>query len=164
MDVNYRYLQKKGDYSIVRYEGMYPLYLYITNDIDKAKDSFDFYKNISDLGSGNECKSLKLELNSILGFTILVSTKKDNCLGVLIYLKDIDKDEVYKTISHESVHCADAIFQYIGAYSQDYDNTDEPYAYLVEWCFSCAYDYIQCKRSNNSDNIKIDATDNREKK
>ena len=81
------------------------------------------------------------------GVTYAVRHRKKNIVGVLIILNSayLDKDRysyLVNTISHESVHAADMVFQYIGQFTEDFDSKNEPYAYLVGWIAGCIGDYL----------------------
>jgi hypothetical protein len=59
--------------------------------------------------------------------------KETGLCGAMIYTRE--KDIAYDVIAHEAVHAADAVFDYICAYSQSFQDGNEPYAYLVGWIF-----------------------------
>lgn len=49
MDINNRrYLNNKSG-NIVYYENLYPLYLYVTDNIEEALSTFNFYRTLKDL-------------------------------------------------------------------------------------------------------------------
>lgn len=39
------------------------------------------------------------------------------------------------TICHESIHATDIYYKLLGIIAQDYEDTNEPYAYLAEYIF-----------------------------
>lgn len=57
--------------------------------------------------------------------------------GCLVY---IGKKADIQTLCHESVHVADYIFESLGMCAQDYEQENEPYAYLVDFVFGKLYE------------------------
>ena len=71
------------------------------------------------------------------GCTTLARTRNKHEIPCVVITLDTamvsiaEWDELADTIAHESTHAADAIFDYIYASGQSYDNGNEPYAYLL---------------------------------
>lgn len=64
----------------------------------------------------------------------------DGWMSVFIIVDSTHKQFHPCVITHEAVHCANMIFQYIGHIPDA--NNDEPQAYLTEWIFEKAYNFI----------------------
>lgn len=47
---------------------------------------------------------------------------------------------------HESIHYADAVFEYLHMNGEGYDKGNEHYAYLVTWCFEQLEDFRNAER------------------
>lgn len=103
------------------------------------RDKFDGHNTISDLQTGNNPQDIGENLN-YGAITGLVMRHEDLQLGVLVAFQD--EDVSVKTIAHESVHVADAMFDWCGIYSQGFDESNEAYAYLVGWAAECIDDYL----------------------
>ena len=63
------------------------------------------------------------------------------CLIVLFRKPEIE------TIAHESVHFADYVCQELGITTQNFDESNEHYAYLVGWCAKCMDHFYKTVRS-----------------
>lgn len=50
------------------------------------------------------------------------------------------------TLAHESIHYADAVYDYLSMNAEGYNEGNEQYAYLVTWCVEQLEDFIECKR------------------
>ena len=68
------------------------------------------------------------------GSTMSVVSRETNDIGVVIIFWSKPK---ISTISHESVHACDYIFDELGMCTQSFEETNEPYAYLVGWVSGC---------------------------
>lgn len=62
--------------------------------------------------------------------------------GILIVLDDFH----CSTLAHESIHYADAVYDYLSMNAEGYNEGNEQYAYLVTWCVEQLEDFIECKR------------------
>lgn len=45
------------------------------------------------------------------------------------------------TLAHESIHYADAVYDYLSMNAEGYNEGNEQYAYLVTWCVEQLEDY-----------------------
>lgn len=122
------------------YKNLYPINLYVStmDNWGDVTDFFDFFANIKDLRNddpGNPTKA-----NQISAATYLVREKNTRTVGILILLEDFS----CSTLAHESVHYADAVYDYLNMYSVGYDEGNEQYAYLITWCVDCLVDFIEC--------------------
>ena len=161
MDINNRHYLNNKQGNIVYYENLYPLYLYVTDNIEEALSTFNFYRTLKDLKDGNIASTQpKINFDNTLGYTMLVSLKDGSGLGVLILINS-KKETVLETAAHESTHYTDAIFDYIGAYAQSFDESNEPYAYLLGWCYACISDFLNYRKEKSK---KINKTCKKKKK
>lgn len=120
---------------------IYPLDLFVCigETADKLNKKFKFYRTLDGCRSGdpNEEVVMDSRVPTITGCTTLARTKdKYNLPCVVITLNTdmvtgADWRSLVDTIAHESTHAADAIFDYIYALGQSFDNGNEPYAYLL---------------------------------
>ena len=113
------------------YQNLYPVNLYVTtlDDWEDACDFFDFFLTTK-------------ELSSVMGATFLVREKYSRAVGILIVLDDFH----CSTLAHESIHYADAVYDYLSMNAEGYNEGNEQYAYLVTWCVEQLEDFIECKR------------------
>lgn len=74
--------------------------------------------------------------------TTLVREKYSRAVGILIVLDDFH----CSTLAHESIHYADAVYDYSSMNTEGYNEGNEQYAYLVTWCVEQLEDFIECKR------------------
>lgn len=91
------------------YKNLYPINLYVStmDNWGDVTDFFDFFANIKDLRNddpGNPTKA-----NQISAATYLVREKNTRTVGILILLEDFS----CSTLAHESVHYADAVYDYL---------------------------------------------------
>lgn len=111
---------------------IYPRTIWITNDLDTALNKFTFVDSKCD-----EIKGIEEELRQNSGTdsinVVAVCSKETNELGVLVIFYDLDSSN--GTIAHECIHVADYIYDSISAYTQSYEDGNEPYAYLVGYIF-----------------------------
>lgn len=77
-----------------------------------------------------------------MGATLLVREKYSRAVGILIVLDDFH----CSTLAHESIHYADAVYDYLSMNAEGYNEGNEQYAYLVTWCVEQLEDFIECKR------------------
>lgn len=114
--------------------GLYPAYLWVSTleYFDKYKSRFYYYASIADMNNDNP--GTPASPTNKGGVTFVVIEKKTKKKGILILI-DVDikgiTDFDFDVVAHESVHGADAIYDFIGAYGEGYDRGNEPYAYLV---------------------------------
>lgn len=130
------------------YNGIYDPELWVATekDMNSIKKLFYAYKTIHDLNNDTDGEVIEIS-RPFGGVTYAVRHRKKNIVGILIILNSayLDKDRysyLVNTISHESVHAADMVFQYIGQFTEDFDSRNEPYAYLVGWIAGCVGDYL----------------------
>lgn len=120
---------------------IYPLDLFVCigETADKLNKKFRFYRSIDGCRSGDQNKEaiMDVQVPSMTGCTTLARTKdkyETPCVVITLNASMTSIagwDELADTIAHESTHAADAIFDYIYASGQSYDNGNEPYAYLL---------------------------------
>lgn len=122
------------------YKNLYPINLYIStlDNWEDVTDFFDFFANTKDLRNDDPGEVNKAK--QISGATYLVREKNTRAVGILILLDDFN----CSTLAHESVHYADAVYDYLKMYSVGYDEGNEQYAYLITWCVDCLVDFIEC--------------------
>lgn len=124
---------------IKRYNlGIYPMDLWVTttDEYPNIKNKFDFFRDIQDLREDAEPAN-PLDPSFGAAVTFIVREKKTRDKGLLVFINTHSADKIdwflFDTISHESVHVADAIYQFIGGNSEEFDRGNEPYAYLAGW-------------------------------
>jgi hypothetical protein len=110
---------------------IYPRLVWITigAPIDFIKERFNIVKPADE-----EYLKSNIHLSDFATGIKVVEIKTRN-QGILMIFRD--KKFGIGQIAHESVHIADYIFDEIGAYAQDFEDKNEPYAYLVEWIANC---------------------------
>lgn len=129
---------------------IYPMDLFVGTgeDIPYAEKHFLFYRSVEDLQNDCPIEDTAVKpLQSALGVTFIVRHKKSDIKGVLIllnmnYLKEGDYYLILDTVSHESSHAVDAVYQVINQNSDTYDNGNEPHAYLTGWFAGCIGSYL----------------------
>lgn len=134
------------------YKTLYPLTLFVctVDELNKLTKRFNGHDTIEELRASVNPKVIKIDASSYHGFTGLVQEKITGKYGILVCMED--EDVSINTIAHESVHVADAMFDYSGAVSQGFDDSNEPYAYLIGWVAGCISDYlIEIKRNKERD-------------
>jgi hypothetical protein len=111
------------------YQNLYPVNLYVTtlDDWEDACDFFDFFLTTKELRN-DEPERDRPKLSSVI--------------GILIVLDDFH----CSTLAHESIHYADAVYDYLSMNAEGYNEGNEQYAYLVTWCVEQLEDFIECKR------------------
>ena len=129
---------------------IYPMDLFVGTgeDIPYAEKHFLFYRSVEDLQNDYPIEDATIKpLQSASGVTFIVRHKKSDIKGVLIllnmnYLKEGDYYLILDTVSHESSHAVDAVYQVINQNSDTYDNGNEPHAYLTGWFAGCVGSYL----------------------
>lgn len=129
---------------------IYPMDLFVGTgeDIPYAEKHFLFYRSVEDLQNDCPIEDVTVKpLQSASGVTFIVRHKKLDIKGVLIllnmnYLKEGDYYLILDTVSHESSHAVDAVYQVINQNSDTYDNGNEPHAYLTGWFAGCIGSYL----------------------
>lgn len=102
---------------------------------------FDFFITTKELRNDEPERDCP-KLSSIMGATFLVREKYSRAVGILIVLDDFH----CSTLAHESIHYADAVYDYLSMNAEGYNEGNEQYAYLVTWCVEQLEDFIECKR------------------
>lgn len=124
------------------YKNLYPVNLYVStlDNWDDVCNFFDFFRTIKDLRNDYPTDVAKpVHINAA---TYLVREKNTRSVGILILLESED----CSTLAHESVHYADAVYDYLHMYTSGYDEGNEQYAYLITWCVDCLIDFITCTK------------------
>lgn len=129
---------------------VYPMDLFVgtEEDISYAERHFFFYRSVEDLQNNLSIEDAVIKpLQHISGVTFIVRHKKSDIKGLLIllnmsYLKEGDYTFILDTVSHESSHAVDAVYQLINQNSDTYDNGNEPHAYLTGWFAGCIGSYL----------------------
>lgn len=125
------------------YQNLYPVNLYVTALVGWAAACvfFDFFLTTKELRN-DEPERDRPKLSSVMGATFLVREKYSRAVGILIVLDDFH----CSTLAHESIHYADAVYDYLSMNAEGYNEGNEQYAYLVTWCVEQLEDFIECKR------------------
>lgn len=142
---------KKTKSNIAAYDpAIYPLILYVgtSDDAEDAKEMFKAYYTIDNMAEDRNAVELDDFDATTTGITSLVRRKDTGVCGILVLL-NIDK-HVHNTIPHESVHVADAIYEFCGIPSQNF-RENEGYAYLVGWIAGRMTDYTIIQKTKNND-------------
>ena len=124
------------------YKNLYPVNLYVStlDNWDDVYNFFDFFQTTKDLRNDDPTDVAKpVYINAA---TYLVREKNTRSVGILILLESED----CSTLAHESVHYADAVYDYLHMYTSGYDEGNEQYAYLITWCVDCLIDFITCTK------------------
>ena len=132
---------------IITYYNLYPFPLTVTStDYIKELDSkYVFYSSTTDFLNYTNSHSIRGIDPSISALTTLASEKDTNYKTIVIVLDiDIVKKDL-GVLAHESVHYADALFDTLGINGEGFEQGDEHYAYLVEWCFNRLFEYVEGK-------------------
>lgn len=138
-------MKKKSN--IVVYQNLYPINLTIGtfDDIQEINNKYVFYERIDDLLNYHNSSNNLIISQSTAAKTILASEKSTDYKTILIILDTELANKYLGILAHESVHYADAVFDYLGMNGEGYDSGDEHYAYLVEWCFDRLFEYVTRK-------------------
>jgi hypothetical protein len=116
---------------------IYPRVLWIV--FDEPLEFINKYFDIPECDSDSWHKD-----GGILAQCVPTMDKTDGRLGILVMFRG-KKTVSVSTIAHESVHVADYIFEEIGAYSQDFKERNEPYAFLVGYIADCIWGIVKSK-------------------
>ena len=137
------------------YRNLYPVNLYVStlDNWDDVYNFFDFFQTIKDLRNDDPTDIAKPVY--IEGATYLVREKNTRSVGVLILLAS----NRCPILAHESIHYADAVYDYLNMYSSGYDEGNEQYAYLITWCVECLEDFIECKKRERKTTRKMTKQD-----
>lgn len=129
--------------NILLFQNLYPINLYISDidNWDEITQFFDFFLTTKHLQNEDKCETPD-KPNNALGVTYLVAEKKSGIMGILIVLKS--KVEC-STLAHESIHYADAVYDFLRMNTEGYDEGNEQYAYLVTWCVDQLEEYLRWK-------------------
>lgn len=104
------------------YQNLYPVNLYVTtlDDWEDACDFFDFFLTTKELRN-DESERDRPKLSSIMGATFLVREKYSRAVGISIVLDDLH----CSTLAHESIHYADAVYDYLSMNAEGYNEGNE---------------------------------------
>lgn len=116
---------------------IYPATVWITtvDKFDFYKNKFDFYSTVKEMMSKKDPGTPVLSHDSA-AITYAVRDKKYGNKGILIFLnaETLYLDFLsFDSAAHESVHAADIVWAIIGGITESYDESNEPYAYMVGW-------------------------------
>ena len=125
------------------YPNLYPVDLHVTTVCvwDVGWGFCYFFLTTKELRN-DEPERDRPKLSSVMGATFLVREKYSRAVGILIVLDDFH----CSTLAHESIHYADAVYDYLSMNAEGYNEGNEQYAYLVTWCVEQLEDFIECKR------------------
>lgn len=130
-------------HNILLFQNLYPINLYVSDldNWDEITQFFDFFLTTKHLQNEDKCETPD-KPNGILGVTYLVAEKKSGAMGILIVLRSNIK---CSTLAHESIHYADAVYDFLRMNAEGYNEGNEQYAYLVTWCVEQLEEYLQWK-------------------
>ncbi len=115
---------------------IYPRKLWVTVGVpfDELKDEFEDLKSIEEASYAqvDHIRKLKPEIRG----------------GILVRFEDLEALKRLGIITHETIHVATEIFDYIGAYHDP--KNQEPFAYLCGWIAKCMEEVKQIELSNIS--------------
>lgn len=122
------------------YQNLYPINLYVAliDDWEDVNNFFDFFITTDDLRNDEVNGRPSKPINASAA-TYLVREKETRSIGILILIGDYSSS----TLAHESIHYADAVYDFLRMNSEGYNEGNEQYAYLVTWCVEQLDDYIQ---------------------
>lgn len=122
------------------YQNLYPINLYVAliDDWDDVNNFFDFFITTDNLKNDEVNGEPSKPVNASAA-TYLVREKKSRAIGILILIDDYSSS----TLAHESIHYADAVYDFLKMNAEGYNEGNEQYAYLVTWCVEQLDDYIQ---------------------
>lgn len=112
---------------------IYPVSLFVykinegEDEIEVLSNRFKTFK--TDCKTEHIFESIEVYTNA---YTCFVVDKETSRCGPLVVIRE---DIPNYTICHESIHAVDVYFKLLGIISQDYEDTNEPYAYLAEYVF-----------------------------
>lgn len=124
------------------YQNLYPINLYVAliDDWDDVNNFFDFFITTDNL-KNDEVNGGPSEPVNASAATYLVREKKSRAIGILILIGDYSSS----TLAHESIHYADAVYDFLKMNAEGYNEGNEQYAYLVTWCVEQLEDYIYAR-------------------
>lgn len=130
--------------TIKEYHNLYPVTLYVDylDSSTNLNEIFNSYVRVDDWTESKNELPMRIDRN-IYGVTFLVRNKDTGGTGILILL---DRESPVSTQAHESIHYADAVFDYLHMNGEGYDAGNEHYAYLVTWCFEQLEDFRNAER------------------
>jgi hypothetical protein len=131
---------KKQKTKAFLYQNLYPINLYVAliDDWDDVSNFFDFFINTDNLKNDKVSGGPSKPVNASAA-TYLVREKNTRAIGILILIGDYSSS----TLAHESIHYADAVYDFLKMNAEGYNEGNEQYAYLVTWCVEQLDDYIQ---------------------
>lgn len=131
---------------------IYPMDLWVgtEQDVPYANKNFLHYYSVQDLQQDKPIENSQIDpfiISSTSAVTYVVRHKKSGIKGILIlfnmtYIKEGDYCFILDTVSHESSHAVDAVYQVIRETSGNYDDGNEPHAYLTGWFAGCIGSYL----------------------
>lgn len=108
---------------------IYPRKLWVTVGVpfEELKDEFEDLKPMEEANYAqvDHVRKLKLEIRG----------------GILVRFENLEALQRHGNITHEAVHIATEIFEYIGAYHDP--KNQEPFAYLCGWIAKCVEEVKQ---------------------
>lgn len=124
------------------YQNLYPINLYVAliDDWDDVNNFFDFFITTDNLKNDEVNGEPSKPVNASAA-TYLVREKKSRAIGILILIDDYSSS----TLAHESIHYADAVYDFLKMNAEGYNEGNEQYAYLVTWCVEQLEDYIYAR-------------------
>lgn len=124
------------------YQNLYPINLYVAliDDWDDVSNFFDFFITTDNLKNDEVNGEPSKPVNASAA-TYLVREKKSRAIGILILIDDYSSS----TLAHESIHYADAVYDFLKMNAEGYNEGNEQYAYLVTWCVEQLEDYIYAR-------------------
>lgn len=124
------------------YQNLYPINLYVAliDDWDDVNNFFDFFITTDNLRNDEVNGGPSKPVNASAA-TYLVREKKSRAIGILILIGDYSSS----TLAHESIHYADAVYDFLRMNAEGYNEGNEQYAYLVTWCVEQLEDYIYAR-------------------
>lgn len=124
------------------YQNLYPINLYVAliDDWDDVSNFFDFFITTDNLKNDEVNGGPGKPVNASAA-TYLVREKKSRAIGILILIGDYSSS----TLAHESIHYADAVYDFLKMNAEGYNEGNEQYAYLVTWCVEQLEDYIYAR-------------------
>lgn len=124
------------------YQNLYPINLYVAliDDWDDVNNFFDFFITTDNLKNDEVNGEPSKPVNASAA-TYLVREKKSRAIGILILIDDYSSS----TLAHESIHYADAVYDFLRMNAEGYNEGNEQYAYLVTWCVEQLEDYIYAR-------------------
>lgn len=133
---------KKQKTKAFLYQNLYPINLYVAliNDWDDVNNFFDFFITTDNLKNDEVNGGPSKPVNASAA-TYLVREKKSRAIGILILIGDYSSS----TLAHESIHYADAVYDFLSMNAEGYNEGNEQYAYLVTWCVEQLEDYIYAR-------------------